>query len=258
MNRPDDEFEDFLTRRKPIFRGIEDPLEPPDELDRIVLHQAREAVEGARPQRMYKGARWGAPLAIAATLVLALTVILQVGMPAKPEAIPEVTVQTVAQRLDYPAAPAPRAPAANNSGRAEISPPAEVAADNPLSSIVVDLKADAANTPARTGGFVSEGEAGRYANTQAPARSADSVSAGLVVEDPVTGSRTAVIDVSPPPTEAERAMAKASPPPLFRGDSKTWLAEIERLRAAGKGAQAEAEYAEYKRQHRAYAVSPDR
>jgi len=35
-------------------------------------------------------------------------------------------------------------------------------------------------------------------------------------------------------------------------------AEIERLRAAGKGAQAEAEYAEYKRQHRAYAVSPDR
>lgn len=251
MNRRDDEFEDFLSRRKPIFRGIEDPLEPPDELDRIVLHQAREAVEGARPQRMYKGARWGAPLAIAATLVLALTVILQVGMPAKPEPIPEVTVQTVAQRLDYPAASAAPAPAANNSARAEISQPAAGAADKPTGSVIVDLSADAANAPARTGGFVSEGEAGRYATAEAPARPAGTASAGLVVED-------AVIDASPPPTEAERAVAKASPPPLFRGDSRTWLAEIERLRAAGKGAQAEAEYAEYKRQHRAYAVSPDR
>lgn len=257
MNRPDDEFEDFLTRRKPIFRGIEDPLEPPDELDRLVLHQAREAVQGARPQRVYKGARWGAPLAIAATLVLALTVILQVGMPAKPEPIPEVTVQTVAQRLDYPAAPAARAPA-NNSARAEVAQPVEAAADTPMSSVVVDLKADAAGTPARTGGFVSEGEAGRYADAEAPARSAGAAAAGVVVVDPLTGSRTVVVDVSPPPTEAERAVAKASPPPAFRGDSRTWLAEIERLRADGKGAQAEAEYAEYKRQHRAYAVSPDR
>jgi len=67
-----------------------------------------------------------------------------------------------------------------------------------------------------------------------------------------------ITDVSPPPGEAQRAVAKATPAPIFRGDSKTWLAEIERLRAAGKGAQADAEYAEYKRQHRAYAVSPDR
>ena len=38
--------------------------------------------------------------------------------------------------------------------------------------------------------------------------------------------------------------------------TKTWLAEIERLRAAGKAAEADAEMAEYKRQHRAFAGSP--
>jgi hypothetical protein len=217
MNRPDDEFEDFLKRRKPIFsRSAEEPLEPPDELDRLVLHQAREAVEGARPQHVFKGPRWGAPLAIAATLVLALTVILQVGMPAKPKAIPEVTVQTVSQRLDYPPAPA-------------------------------------ANNPARTGGFVAEGEAGRYASSDAAAPAAASVA-----EEPAAGAPTQIADVSPPPSDAHRAVAKATPAPVFRADSQTWLAEIERLRAAGKSTQAEAEYAEYKRQHRAYAVSPDR
>jgi len=253
MNRPDDEFEDFLTRRKHIFRGIEDPLEPPDGLDRLVLHQAREAVEGDHRQRVYRGPRWAAPLAIAATLVLALTVILQVGMPAKPEPIPEVTVQTVVQRLDYPAARATQAPPANNPAPAEVSPPAQGAADTSGGSVVVELDADATGTPARTGGFVSEEEAARYARAPASAPAA-----GVVVEDPVTGARTIVADVSPPPGEAERAVARATPPPVFRGDSRTWLAEIERLRAAGKDAQAEAEYAEYKRQHRAYAVSPDR
>jgi hypothetical protein len=247
MNRPDDEFEDFLSRRKPIFsRSAEDPLEPPDELDRLVLHQARDALRGARPQRVFKGPRWGAPLAVAATLVLALTVILHVGMPAKPQRTPEVTVQAVAQRVDYP----PRAVVARPADAADT---AGIAAGDSGTPAPADRPAVAAGARARSGGFVSDAEAERYARspTSAP-------STGILVEDPLTGSPSVVIDAAPPPSEAERAVAKATPAPAFRTDSKTWLAEIERLRAAGKGAQAEAEYAEYKRQHRAYAVSPDR
>ena len=53
------------------------------------------------------------------------------------------------------------------------------------------------------------------------------------------------------------AAAKAAEAPAWRRDSKSWLAEIERLRNAGDIARADAELAEYKRQHRAYAVSPD-
>ena len=44
-----------------------------------------------------------------------------------------------------------------------------------------------------------------------------------------------------PNGEAQRAVAKTSPDLKFRSDSRAWLAEIERLRAEGKAAQAEAE-----------------
>jgi hypothetical protein len=56
---------------------------------------------------------------------------------------------------------------------------------------------------------------------------------------------------------ADSAKAEA-PAPEWRRDSKTWLAEIERLRASGDVARADAELTEYKRQHRAYAGAPDR
>jgi hypothetical protein len=61
-----------------------------------------------------------------------------------------------------------------------------------------------------------------------------------------------------PPNEAGHATAKSSSTPAWRRDSQSWLAEINRLRAEGKTMAADAEMAEYKRQHRAYATSPDR
>ena len=253
MNRPDDEFDDFLARRKPIFGRPDEPLEPPDELDRVVLRQAREAIQGDRPQRVFKGPRWGAPLAIAATLVLAISAILHVGMPAKDAPVPEVTVKTISQRLDTAPALAARAPAPNNYAPAEVAAPAErVEAADGRGAVVVDLN-NGAGAPAAAGGLVSEEEAGRYASAPNTAPMP-----GVVIDDPVSGSQTVVTDVSPPPTEAQRAVAKAAAAPAFRRDSKTWLAEIERLRAAGKGAQADAEFAQYRREHRAYAVAPDR
>ena len=254
MNRPDDELEDFLTRRKPIFsRSAEEPLEPPDELDRVVLRQAREAIQGDRPQRVFKGPRWGAPLAIAATLVLAISAILHVGMPAKDAPVPTVTVQTISQRLENAPAPAARSPTPNNYAPAAVAAPAaRVEAADGRGAVVVDLN-NGAGAPAAAGGLVSEEEADRYASAPNTAPMP-----GVVIDDTVSGSQTVVTDVSPPPTEAQRAVAKAAAAPAFRRDSKTWLAEIERLRAAGKGAQADAEFAQYRREHRAYAVAPDR
>ncbi len=166
MSGPDEEFDDFLSRRKPLFRRAPgDPLEPPEEVDRIVLRQAREAIELDRPQPAFRGAHWGAPLAIAATLLVTFTVVLHFMGPSK-KAIPEVTVQQVAQPLDQPPPPAPAA------------------------------------------------------------------------------TRT-------PGAQIEAA-------PGYRRDSHSWLAQIERLRAAGKAAEADAELAEYKRRNRAYAGAPDR
>ena len=84
MTSPDDEFDDFLARRKPVFRrSTEDPFEPPEELDRIVLRRAREAIEREPPERVYHGPRWGMPVALAATLLLVFTVVLHLGVQNK-------------------------------------------------------------------------------------------------------------------------------------------------------------------------------
>jgi|SRR5687767_5379034 len=227
MSGPDDEFDDFLRRRRPMFGHPGDELEPPAELDRIVLRQAREAIEAEKPQRMFRAPSWGMPVALAATLVLAFTIILRVGMPAK-EAAPEVTLQNVARTVEYP--PPPAAAPASAPAPAPAQPSLQ---DGP---IVVDLAApdaEATTAPARRLDKVADNSRARLAAEMAS-------SAELRAE-----------------AAADSAKAEA-PAPEWRRDSKTWLAEIERLRAAGDVARADAELTEYKRQHRAYAGAPDR
>jgi hypothetical protein len=192
MSGADDEFEDFLTRRKVVFeRPKEDLFEPPAELDRVVLRQAREAIEPAEPMRVFSAPRWTMPIALAATLVLAFTIIFQAG---RPQATPEVTVQNVTDLADTP--------------KAEAVPPAP--------------------TPPTARSAVVE------------ATSREHGVAGIATDG------------------APAAAPAAAEIPAWRRDTKSWLAEIERLRSAGDTARADAEFAEYRRQQRAYAVAPDR
>jgi len=210
MTGPDDEFEDFLNRRKPVFRKQTDEMfEPPAELDRLVLRQAREAIEPPEPMRVFSAPRWSMPIALAATLVLAFTVIFKAGMPPKPE----VTVQNVVERVDAPAAAA--------------SQPQDVTASS--GSVVVDRAPPAEPMVARS---------------TADAKSRRMAGASAAMEQ--------TADVASAP------VAKAGEVPAWRRDSKSWQAEIQRLRDAGNNAAADAEYAEFKRQQRAYAVAPDR
>jgi hypothetical protein len=213
----DEEFEDFLKRRKPIFRASDDMFEPPAELDRIVLRRAREAIETDQPLRVFRGPRWATPVALAATLLLAFTVIFQAGMPAKRATVAEVTVQNVAQRVDVPAAPPP--PMVANSAPAAAADTATAESSEP----VVDLSL----APSKS----------MVARREMAAPAPQSAGAGAAY--------------------AKTAPAAAASVPAWRRDSKTWLAEIERLRNAGDAARANAELEEYKRQHRAYAGAPD-
>ena len=169
MSGPD-EFDDFVARRKPLFPRPPDGLEPPAELDRVVLRQAREAIRPESPEPTYHGTRWGMPVAIAASVLVAATIVLHVGMP-KGEPVQQVTMQSAAQRTA--AEPAAAAPAT--------APAVETAAPAP-----------------------------------------------------------------------------AQVTPQWRRDTRSWLAQIERLRAEGRIAEAEAEMAEYRKSNRAYAGSPDR
>jgi hypothetical protein len=79
--RPD-EFEVFLRRRS-ILGGQDstpDKLEPPHDLDNIVLGKARQAIRATTPLPLYRAPRWALPVALAATLLLTLSVALNVGL----------------------------------------------------------------------------------------------------------------------------------------------------------------------------------
>jgi hypothetical protein len=220
MMGSDDDFDDFLKRRKPVFRSPDDMFEPPAELDRLVLRQAREAIETERPVRVFRNPRWATPMALAATLVLAFTVLFYAGLPQKRAPVPEVSVHNIAEDIPMQTSPAV---AANN----------QLAKETPDDSVVVDLK------PSMT------------ARRESAAGAAPSPAASSMVARAATQEATREPEV---PAAADASVQV----PAWRRDAKTWLAEIEKLRNAGDIARADAELAEYKRQQRAYAGAPDR
>ena len=76
----DPEFEAFLKRRSPMHRRLSDfdHAEPSVELDRLVLTRAREAIEAPPQAPMYRATRWAMPLGLAATILIAFTVVLNI------------------------------------------------------------------------------------------------------------------------------------------------------------------------------------
>jgi hypothetical protein len=276
MTGHDDEFDDFLRRKRPIFtRAHEEPLEPPAELDRLILRQARDAIEQPKPQRVFRAPAWGMPVALAATLVLAFTVILHTANTPKRVAA-EVAIQNVARSVETAPVAAAAPPAAELAEAATV-PHANYSAEAgaPTDGVIVaDILADgdargqevagdvararSATQAAGDRALVAREEAERYADTppapiRAPAEQEAPASAGVM-------AKSASGAYAPAQTDAADAVARKAPglSPAYRRDSKSWLAEIERLRATGEVARADAELAEFKRQHRAYATSPDR
>jgi hypothetical protein len=223
MTGSDDEFEDFLKRRKPRFRAPDELFEPPAELDRVVLRQAREAIQTERPVRVFRGPRWGTPVALAATLVLAFTVMFYAEMPQKNAPVPEVTVRNVAERMEIPEAAPPMASADSAAADSRAHE-----AESASGTVMVDL-------------------ANPMMAKRSPERNAP---------PPPTGAP--MVAARPSASVAATPSATSSEVPSWRRDPNTWLAEIERLRSSGDTERAEAEMAEFNRQRRAYAVGPDR
>lgn len=266
MTGHDDDFEDFLRRKRPLFtRAEEEPLEPPAELDRLILRQARDAIQQPKPQRVFRAPGWGMPVALAATLVLAFTVILHtVNSPKRVAA--DVAVQNVARSVQ--SAPAATAAPAAELAAAAVAPPANESGegraaqrtDGVVVADIIETEADARGQ--EVAGDVSRARAAAQAAgdralvaREETERHAESPSAAI----PPPGRNGSEPDASPQTAAACAVASKASDVgPDYRRDSKTWLAEIERLRATGDAGRADAELAEFKRQHRAYATSPDR
>ncbi len=110
-----------------MTRDDEFDPEPPRALDDSILKQAREALESTR--RKPRTARWAVPAALAATILLCLSVVLNVSLRPRPEPTRSLEAARDAAPPPVPAAapPAaaratlPAAPAALAKRRAEVS-----------------------------------------------------------------------------------------------------------------------------------------
>lgn len=78
----DDEFEAYLKRRARIDRRLRslDRLEPPTELDRIIIARARQSIQPAPSVPLFRAPRWALPMGMAATILISLSVLLDLGV----------------------------------------------------------------------------------------------------------------------------------------------------------------------------------
>jgi len=160
----DDEFEAYLKRRTPggmgpFHKGITPPdrLEPPPELDRIIIGNARKAIQGTTPVPVYRAPKWALPAALAATIVISFAVVLELGLRASRPAAPApepIDTEIVADAPLIPDAPAP-AVAAPQTPTTEANPHVAklVSAEHPARSRATPTARSAAapktNSPAK-------------------------------------------------------------------------------------------------------------
>jgi hypothetical protein len=216
----DAELEAFLKRRSMMHRRLSDidHAEPSVEMDRLVLNRAREAIETPE-QPLYRTSRWALPIGLAAAILIAFTVVLNLDHhSAKSSASPAA------------AAAAPQTPAV---ARAASVREAERIQQQ---RVVSDSVAHSADVP----GVASS------ATTSTPlvASTAPAVAHGVLAAPapPATAA--------PPPPVAAASDSHSSP--------DAWLREINRLRAAGKAAEADRELTAFREaypRHPAYSVA---
>jgi hypothetical protein len=106
MTEPGYEFETFLKTRTLLPNGMsddEDKLEPPKALDAIVLKEAREAIRAR--QQVNRTPRWATPVALAATILLCLSIVLNVSLNTnRPAANPQRMAAATADKASPPSA----------------------------------------------------------------------------------------------------------------------------------------------------------
>jgi hypothetical protein len=206
---PDETFEAFLKRRSVIPHPPDEGPEPPAELDRVVLRKAREAIggresSGAVAPASPRAPRWAVPVAVAATVLLCLSVVLNISLNTKrSDGVNEA--RRLERNMSGVAAPEVILPESKIVGASAIRPP-----------IVVQRKEEAP----RGAGDASPGSAG----------SADAAQSALAAAAPTAPAA---------PAREEVPVADATPP--HPADPESWLRQIETLRAAGKKDLAEVE-----------------
>jgi hypothetical protein len=118
------DLQEHLERRSRLQRKLTeiDRLEPPEELDRIVLSRARVAIEGNEGMPLYRSLRSSLPFGLAATLVLVITVVIATHPRSRPHPTASVAsaviTKTEQARQTAPPMGAAQSPAAMRTSAA--------------------------------------------------------------------------------------------------------------------------------------------
>ena len=206
----DAELEAFLKRRSPMHRRLSDidHAEPSDELDRLVLNRAREAIDTPSPP-LYRSFRWALPIGLAATILVAFTVVLN---------------------IDHRGA----------KGASGASPVAKAAPQAPAPAIA---RATSVREPER----VEQPRVVTDSAAVSPRREAEKVEAPVALAKRPQGAESHDV-----------ASAAAAPTADPHSSPDAWLREINRLRTAGRTADAERELVAFREAyptHPAYSVA---
>jgi hypothetical protein len=240
LPEPDDEFETFLKRRTVLPNGMsdDDKVEPPKALDAIVLQKAREAIRAT--QRLNRAPRWATPVALAATILLCLSIVLNVSLNTNRPA-PNLRQMTAATADTTSPAPAnPASPASEGERREKAA-----AGTSSHEAILPEAKIVESRAPR------PPVEAEAAAPSPSPPQRANASAADKAE---VLASRTHA--AAQAPSEAPPAANAAAAAPPHPQDPKAWLQHIAALRAEGKTAQADAEMQRFRATFPDYPAKP--
>jgi hypothetical protein len=236
----DAELEAFLKRRSPMHRRLSDidHAEPSVELDRLVLNRAREAID-TPSQPLFRSSRWALPVGLAATILVAFTVVLNIDHRGA----------KVASNASPAAEAAPRAPAPAVARAASVREPERVDPPRLLTESSVSGRREA-QVEKKAEAPVAMARRSQRAESQDAANvAADS---GALIAS--TGAAVSQAPVAPPPPVPPAGAAASDP----HSSPDAWLREINRLRTAGRTADADRELTAFREaypSHPAYSVA---
>jgi hypothetical protein len=236
----DAELEAFLKRRSPMHRRLSDidHAEPSVELDRLVLNRAREAID-TPSQPLFRSSRWALPVGLAATILVAFTVVLNIDHQGA----------KVASNASPAAEAAPQAPAPAVARAASVREPERVDQPRLLTDSSVSERREAQVEKKAEAPVAMAKRSPRAESQDAANVAADS---GALIAS--TGAAVSQAPVAPPPPVPPAAAGAADP----HSSPDAWLREINRLRTAGRTADADHELAAFREAyptHPAYSVA---
>jgi hypothetical protein len=273
------DLEEFLATRTALPPALQkhEQMEPPAHLDRLVLQQARAAIEPSPARKLMNRNRWFVPLTLAATIVLSFTIVLKIRQQtgdspfapmqgrvitepasAKGETVPmdEPRLRQIPERELRREAVVPQLESAGALADAAV-PSAE-----PLSE---EIRGAPKETDAASDTAAFEAQASRSAAPAAVAAAENRASgaqelAAVSRDEAEAGGQAeargeakagvSAVAAAPPPPAAPSVASVAK----VQADPRTWLERIRRLRADGKMEEAERELQAFRKRYPDYAV----